>query len=85
MGHTKGSETHQANFTAVLECTGNGIEHAVDNVKRNMEIIAADSVDEMLRRTLVTEPQRIEWNEPDELESVPAAKDEGERSGVVTH
>jgi len=56
-----------------------------DNVKRNMDIIVSDSVDEMLRRTLVSEPERIEWNESDELESVSAAKDQGERSGVVTH
>jgi ATP-dependent Lon protease len=56
-----------------------------DNVKRNMEIIASDSVDEVLKRTLVEEPERIEWSESDELESVPGAKDQGERSGVVTH
>jgi ATP-dependent Lon protease len=56
-----------------------------DNVKRNMKIIVSDSVDEMLKRTLVSEPERIEWNESDELESVSAAKDQGERSGVVTH
>jgi ATP-dependent Lon protease len=56
-----------------------------DNVKRNMKIIVSDSVDEMLKRTLVRVPERIEWNESDELESVPAAKDPGERSGLVTH
>ncbi len=56
-----------------------------DNVKRNMDIIVSDSVDEMLKRTLVREPERIEWNESDELESVPGPKDPGERSGVVTH
>jgi ATP-dependent Lon protease len=56
-----------------------------DNVKRNMEIIVSDSVDEVLKHTLVSEPERIEWNESDELESVPAAKDPGERSGLVTH
>ena len=32
MGHTEGSETHQANFTAALECIGNGTEHTVDRV-----------------------------------------------------
>jgi ATP-dependent Lon protease len=36
-------------------------------------------------RTLVSEPERIEWSESDELESVPAAKGKGERSGLVTH
>ncbi len=56
-----------------------------DNVKRNLEIIATNSVDEVLTHTLVSEPARIEWSESDEVESVPAAKDEAERSGVVTH
>jgi hypothetical protein len=32
MGHTEGPETHKANFSAALECTGNGIEHAIDSV-----------------------------------------------------
>jgi ATP-dependent Lon protease len=56
-----------------------------DNVKRNLGIIATNSVDEVLTHTLVRAPARIEWSEPDEVESVPAAKDEAERSGVVTH
>jgi ATP-dependent Lon protease len=56
-----------------------------DNVKRGLEIFAENSVDEVLKRTLVSEPERIEWSESDELESVPAAKGKGERSGLVTH
>ena len=56
-----------------------------DNVKRSLEIVATDSVDEVLKHTLVEEPTRIEWSESDEVESVPAAKKEGERSGLVTH
>ena len=32
MGHTEGSETHQANFTSALERTSNGIEHTVDSI-----------------------------------------------------
>ena len=56
-----------------------------DNVKRGLEIIATDSVDEVLKHTLVEEPTSIEWSESDEVESVPGAKDQGERSGVVTH
>jgi len=56
-----------------------------DNVKRSLEIIATDSVDEVLKHTLVEVPTRIEWSEPEEVESVPAAKDEGARSGLVTH
>jgi len=56
-----------------------------DNVKRGLEIIATDSVDDVLRHTLVDAPTRIEWNDSDEVESVPAAKDDAERSGVVTH
>ena len=54
-------------------------------MKRGLEIIASDSVDEVLKRTLVEEPERIEWSESDEVESVPAAEEQGERSGVVTH
>jgi len=56
-----------------------------DNVKRNLEIIATDSVDDVLRHTLVSAPARIEWSDADEVESVPAAKDDGDHSGVVTH
>jgi len=56
-----------------------------DNVKRGMEIIATDSVDDVLRHTLVSEPARIEWSDSDEVESVPAPKGEADRSGVVTH
>jgi ATP-dependent Lon protease len=56
-----------------------------DNVKRNLDIVATDSVDDVLRHTLVTAPTRIEWTESDEVESVPAAQDDGGRSGVVTH
>ena len=32
LGHTKGSESHQANFNVALECIGNGTEHAVDSI-----------------------------------------------------
>jgi ATP-dependent Lon protease len=56
-----------------------------DNVKRNLEIIATDSVDDVLRHTLVSEPARIEWSDSDEVESVPAPKDDADRSGLVTH
>jgi ATP-dependent Lon protease len=56
-----------------------------DNVKRGLEIIATDSVDEVLRHTLVDEPARIEWSDSEEVESVPAAKDDAGRSGVITH
>ncbi len=56
-----------------------------DNVKRALEILPADSVDDVLKHTLVKEPVAIEWDESDEIESVPDARDEGDRSGLVTH
>ena len=56
-----------------------------DNVKRGLEIVACDSVDEVLAHALVEKLTPIEWIEPEEIESVPAGKDQPERSGLVTH
>ena len=50
-----------------------------NNVKRNMNIIVSDSVDEMLEHALISKPTAIEWIEPEEVEHV--AGD----IGVVTH
>src|SRR3546814_15318832 len=41
-----------------------------DNVKKGMKIVAASTVDEVLREALVRQPTAIEWNEPDDLQSV---------------
>jgi ATP-dependent Lon protease len=56
-----------------------------ENVKRGLEIIACDSVDDVLAHALVEKPTPIEWIEPEEVESVPAAQDQPDRSGLVTH
>ncbi|MEM7224006.1 MAG: endopeptidase La [Pseudomonadota bacterium] len=56
-----------------------------DNVKRGLEIITTESVDEVLAHALVETPTPIEWIESEEVESVSPASAEGERSGVVTH
>jgi ATP-dependent Lon protease len=50
-----------------------------DNVKRNMNIIVSDSVDEMLEHALISKPTAIEWIEPEEVEHVTGD------IGVVTH
>jgi ATP-dependent Lon protease len=56
-----------------------------DNVKRGLNIIATDSVDELLAHALVEKPNPIEWIEADQVESVRSPKGESDRGGVVTH
>jgi ATP-dependent Lon protease len=56
-----------------------------DNARRGLEIIPLDTVDEILRLALVTEPTPIEWVEPSEVEAARLVQDKGERSGLVTH
>ena len=56
-----------------------------DNVKDGLKIIAAESVEEVLKHTLATAPTPIEWIEPEKVESVPGAKTEGGHGGLVTH
>jgi ATP-dependent Lon protease len=56
-----------------------------DNVKRGLEIISTETVDDVLKHSLIRMPVPIEWNEADELAAV-RSSDEGERtSGVTTH
>ena len=55
-----------------------------DNVKRGLEIIATDSVDEVLEHALVRQLTPIEWIE-EEVEAVPPATAKDERSGVLPH
>ena len=55
-----------------------------DNVKRNLEIIAVGSVDEVIGAALVGPLVPIEWD-PDELDNITGPKGEGDVSGVVTH
>ena len=55
-----------------------------DNVKRNLEIIAVGSVDEVIGAALVGPLVPIEWDS-DELDNITGPKGEGDVSGVVTH
>jgi ATP-dependent Lon protease len=56
-----------------------------DNARRGLEIIPLDTVDEILRLALVTEPTPIEWPEPSEVEAARSVQDKGEHSGLVRH
>ena len=57
-----------------------------DNVKRGLEIIPTNSVDEVLEHALVEELTPIEWIDSDEdVEPVPSATEESGRGDVVTH
>jgi ATP-dependent Lon protease len=54
-----------------------------DNVKQGLEIIPAETVDQVLKVALVKPLVPIEWIEPADIDT-PAAKD-GDERGVVTH
>ncbi len=55
-----------------------------DNVKRGLEIIPTDSVDEVLAQALVEKPNPIEWIEAEQVEAVRTSQGDPDR-GVVTH
>ena len=55
-----------------------------DNVKRSLEIIPTDSVDEVLEHALQQAPTPIEWIE-ENVEAVSASKSDDGHSGVTTH
>ncbi|HUH05799.1 MAG TPA: endopeptidase La, partial [Kofleriaceae bacterium] len=52
-----------------------------DNVKKGLTIVAVATVDEVLRRALVRQPQPIEWAEV-ETPAVPAVAESAEESGA---
>ena len=56
-----------------------------DNVKRGMNIIAVNTVDEVLQKALVNPLTPIEWIEPAEVDPVAGAEEGGTRGDVVTH
>ena len=56
-----------------------------DNVKRGLEIIPTENVDEVLEHALVEKLAPIEWLESEEVDAVAAGSGEGEHGGVVTH
>ena len=57
-----------------------------DNVKKGLEIIPVQHVDEVLAKALTTEPVAIEWDEEQEALAKVADQDAAaKREGVVTH
>jgi ATP-dependent Lon protease len=55
-----------------------------DNVKKGLELIPVENVDQVLKAALVKPLTPVEWIEPAEIEA-PASKDGDEERGVVTH
>jgi ATP-dependent Lon protease len=59
-----------------------------ENIKKDLEIVPATTVDDVLRRALVAELKPIEWDEQADLKThaIAATEDEDEAAGgVVTH
>jgi len=56
-----------------------------DNVKRGMEIIPVEFLDDVLERALVSKPTPIDWNESGGIESTHASSIEDDHGGLVTH
>ena len=56
-----------------------------DNVKRGLEVIAVNSLEEVLEHALVKPLVPIEWEDADEAATVAAAGSEEDLDGVVTH
>jgi ATP-dependent Lon protease len=58
-----------------------------DNVKRGIDIVPVNTVEEVLDHALVAKPTPIEWSEKDDLEAaaLTARGDDDEAGGIVTH
>ncbi|HEX9462035.1 MAG TPA: endopeptidase La [Alphaproteobacteria bacterium] len=58
-----------------------------DNVKKGLNIIPVNTVDEVIEHGLVRKPTPIEWIEPPDVDEVPRKpRDDGEEAGgVITH
>ena len=60
-----------------------------DNVKKGMEIVPCETIDDALKLALVSQPVPIEWEPEDsvkaEMETIPAAKETDDRGTVITH
>ncbi len=55
-----------------------------DNVKKGLNIISVNSVDELLKHALVSAPSPIEWNEPSDRPAAVIARDvEDDRPGLT--
>ena len=60
-----------------------------DNVKKSLEIVACETIEDVLKRALVTQPVPIEWkpeaSQKGEAKGLPATGQAGDRDTVVTH
>ena len=56
-----------------------------DNVKRGLNIVPVESLDEVLRHALVTMPTPIEWTEPGDVGATRTTPAKDELGGLVTH
>ena len=56
-----------------------------DNVKRGLELVVTETIDDVLEHALVEKLTPIEWLESEDVESVPGSTGDGEHEGVVTH
>jgi ATP-dependent Lon protease len=56
-----------------------------DNVKKGLDIVPVQGVDEVLRRALVTTPMPIEWVDPADVEHTVKADGDDDERGIVTH
>ncbi|MEX2649659.1 MAG: endopeptidase La [Alphaproteobacteria bacterium] len=60
------------------------LEEIPDNVKKNLDIIAVGTVDEVLSHALTRVPEAIEWSE-DDAAKVAATAGAGQGAEVITH
>jgi len=56
-----------------------------ENVKRGLEIVPCESVDDVLAHALVDKLTAIEWLESEEVEPVSTGAGEDDRGGLITH
>ena len=60
-----------------------------DNVKKGLEIVPCETIDDALRLALVSQPVPIEWEPEDsvkaEMETLPAAEETDDLGTVITH
>jgi ATP-dependent Lon protease len=56
-----------------------------DNVKRGLEIVPTNSIDEVLEHALTEKLSSIEWFEPEDVEPVRSTPGEGDRGDILTH
>jgi len=56
-----------------------------DNVKRGLQILPVESLDDVLERALVSKPTPIDWSEPGGVESARTTPGKEDHSGLLTH